>query len=570
MVQPPNPREPRVPLLVRVTAEPALADCWTVNVSSSGIGLSCSGRVAAREGDRLRLSFSLPGSEMPLRTDVVVTWLVQRGAERAAIGARIVSMSAADRGTLGQYLRDRRFEVVVGLAPGALELAKLEGYARIHAAGDATGVIELLRRGDVAALVLFNDAAGRGVALVDELWSGDAGLAKELVPPIIVCGSVPGAELVRLFNAGRLYRVLPARAEAHLLERAIQEACDLHGEQSEQRRAVQALQRALARRDAPPPAKVSAREDGLATKSPAMRAVLDLARRVAPYKTSVLLVGETGAGKEVMAALIHELGPRSDESLVVQDCGVLTSTLLDSELFGHVRGAFTGAIADNPGLFVAADGGTIFLDEIENTTPELQAKLLRVIENGTLRPVGGQKTRQVDVRVIAASNRDLRREVEAGRFRADLYYRLNTFPLRIPPLRERREDIMPLAEHFLAMMRARLERNVGAFTAAAKRWLVAHTWPGNIRELRNVVERAVLLGDAGKPIDVSLLADAGREGPAPAEATSLRGRVQEAERALIAAALAQNDGVLRRAARALSTSPVTLRRKALGYGLLGG
>jgi transcriptional regulator with PAS, ATPase and Fis domain len=290
-------------------------------------------------------------------------------------------------------------------------------------------------------------------------------------------------------------------------------------------------------------------------------------RKVAPHKVSVLLQGETGTGKEVLATLIHELSPRAQAPLVIQDCGVLTDTLLESELFGHVKGSFTGAVADKPGLFVVADGGTIFLDEIENTTPDLQAKLLRILEDGRVRPVGGTKPAHVDVRVVAASNRPLAQEVAAGRFRADLFYRLNTFPVRVPPLRERVEDILPLAEHFLMAANAKLGQRAPGFTEEARRALCAHAWPGNIRELRNAIECAVLLCE-GRPIGVELLPEALRA-PAPekAAAGSLRERVRDYERELIREALAASGGGLRRAARKLQASVVTLRRKAIEYGL---
>ena len=174
----------------------------------------------------------------------------------------------------------------------------------------------------------------------------------------------------------------------------------------------------------------------------------------------------------------------------MQDCGTLSETLLDSELFGHVKGAFTGAVAAHPGLFVLADGGTILLDEIENMSPALQAKLLRVIETNEVRPVGGPRVRQVDVRVIAASNRDLAAEVASGRLRADLYYRLGTFPITLPPLRARREDVLPLAEHFRVRAEATLGHRTAGLSKSSRRRLLTHDWPGNVRELRNVVDRS--------------------------------------------------------------------------------
>ena len=224
-------------------------------------------------------------------------------------------------------------------------------------------------------------------------------------------------------------------------------------------------------------------------RSEEMARVVELVRTVAPHRMAVLLQGETGTGKEMLAQTLHELSDRANASFVIQDCGALPENLLESELFGHVKGAFTGATADHPGLFRLADGGTVFLDEIENTTASLQAKLLRVLETGSVRPVGSTQVRQVDVRVVAASNRDLRTEVAAGRLRPDLFYRLSTFIIDVPALRHRPDDILPLARHFLERANLTLGGRAVGFSPEAEAALQAHRWPGNVRELRNVVER---------------------------------------------------------------------------------
>jgi transcriptional regulator with PAS, ATPase and Fis domain len=286
---------------------------------------------------------------------------------------------------------------------------------------------------------------------------------------------------------------------------------------------------------------------------------------------AVLLQGETGTGKEVLVRILHRHSGRGDVSLVVQDCGALTETLLESELFGHVKGAFTGAVADHPGLFVLANGGTIFLDEIENTTPNLQAKLLRVLETGDVRPVGGTQVRHVDVRVVAASNKNLGEEVRAGRFRADLFYRLNSFTIDIPPLRERPEDVPELARFFLALFNRSLKRSASGIGPDTEDALRAYAWPGNVRELRNVMERAVLLSRPGEVITQRLLPPVlGAAVPARNEQTgdgSLRARMERVERELIREALERHGGVLRRAAMALGMDPVTLGRRARRHGL---
>jgi two-component system response regulator HydG len=239
--------------------------------------------------------------------------------------------------------------------------------------------------------------------------------------------------------------------------------------------------------------------------SPAMRALFELVERVAASSAPVLIRGESGSGKELVARALHFEGPRKGGPFVPVNCTALPHALLESELFGHVRGSFTGATTPRRGLFVEADGGTLFLDEIGDMPPELQAKLLRVIEHGEIRPVGSDAARTVDVRLVAATHQDLEQRIREGRFREDLFYRLNVVPLRVPPLRERREDIPPLVEHFLAQARKRTPRaRVARVSAEVLSALVAFGWPGNVRELENLVERLVVLGNQ-EEVDLALL-----------------------------------------------------------------
>jgi DNA-binding NtrC family response regulator len=296
-------------------------------------------------------------------------------------------------------------------------------------------------------------------------------------------------------------------------------------------------------------------------ESAAMRPVMRLLERVGPSDANVLITGEHGTGKEVVARWLHAASPRAPRPFVAVNAGGLSDGVFESELFGHVRGAFTDAKVDRTGCFEMADSGTLFLDEIANMPTSQQAKLLRVLQSGEFTPVGSSKVRRADVRVLAATNVSVAKEVAEGRFREDLFYRLNTVEIALPPLRERREDIPRLAAQFLDR-RARGRRN---FTAAALQALVDHTWPGNVRELEHVVERAVVLAQAVE-IDVAdLMLRPRGDGTSRVEEMTL----EEAERYLIQKALARVGGNATEAARALGLSRSALYRRLQHFGLRG-
>jgi len=264
--------------------------------------------------------------------------------------------------------------------------------------------------------------------------------------------------------------------------------------------------------------------DGIIGEDPALRAALDRAARAIPQgRATVLLSGETGTGKELLAHAIHYNGPRASEAFVAVNCAAIPSSLLESELFGHEKGAFTDARAAKPGLFQVADGGTLFLDEVAVLAPELQGKLLRVLESGEVRRVGGVRTEEVDVRIIAAANVDLAGKVSAGEFRQDLYYRLAVLPIHLPPLRERGKDVRILARHLLARLAETYELEHARLTPAAVRALERHPWPGNVRELRNAMERALLLAGGSEigPDHLALEETTIRARPAPPGLESL-------------------------------------------------
>jgi len=252
--------------------------------------------------------------------------------------------------------------------------------------------------------------------------------------------------------------------------------------------------------------------EGIVGSSPALRALLDQVRMVAPTGSTVLIAGETGTGKELIARAIHVQSERRDRPFVKVNCAAIPTELLESELFGHERGAFTGALAQRIGRFEAADGGTLFLDEIGDMPLHLQTKLLRVLQEQEFERVGGTRTIQVDVRIVAATNRDLTGMVEENKLRADLYYRLAVFPMSVPPLRERREDIPLLTRHFVQKHAKKMGRNIESIPSYALEALADYDWPGNIRELQNVIERSVVLSKGGE-LDVALPEIIGRSAP---------------------------------------------------------
>ena len=302
----------------------------------------------------------------------------------------------------------------------------------------------------------------------------------------------------------------------------------------------------------------------LVAESRGMQAVLRQLERIAPSDANVLVTGEHGSGKDVVARWIHAGSNRAGRPMITVNVGGIAETLFESELFGHVKGAFTDAKSDRVGCFELADGGTLFLDEIANVTPKQQAKLLRVLESGELQRVGSSRTRHVDVRIIAATNADLAREVAEGRFREDLLYRLNTVEIHLPPLRERRDDIPAHAAHFLREQAAHYHKPLAELTPAAMRALLAHAWPGNVRELQHAVERAVLMASGTTVTEEDL----GLQPPRSSGTTSFDDlTLEEAEKTLIQRALTRYAGNVSRAADALGVSRSALYRRIQHFGL---
>jgi two-component system, NtrC family, response regulator HupR/HoxA len=357
--------------------------------------------------------------------------------------------------------------------------------------------------------------------------------------------------LMEAINTGRIYHFVPKPWDPNEFLLIVRRAAERHGLIRDNTRLRDELELALntLRREV---AETRARPldfEGLVGGAGGLRPAVELVRKILDTDTTVLLLGETGTGKELFARLIHDNGARRDARLVAQNCAALPETLLESELFGHARGAFTGATAEHKGLFEEADGGTIFLDEVGEMSPAMQLRLLRVLQEGEIRRVGASTTRKVDVRVLAATNAELEADVESGRFRRDLYYRLNVFPVRLPPLRERADDVPDLAAHFLRLHRERSRRAVPGIVPEALRALRAYPFPGNVRELENEIERAVALAEPGQPIGLAQLSERIRGANPPAAPLSLNDAVEQLKRRMIEDALRECGSKTRAAER---------------------
>ncbi|MDE3127311.1 MAG: sigma-54-dependent Fis family transcriptional regulator [Gemmatimonadota bacterium] len=430
-------------------------------------------------------------------------------------------------------------------------LLRGEGY-ELETAASPHAVVSAVGAQDFDAVLMdmnyTRDTTGgvEGLDLLARLQAVDATL------PVVVMtawGSIEGAVaalhrgardyIEKPWNNARLLHVLATQVE---LGRAIRRGQRLESEN-----------RALRPEGAPQ----------LIAQSAAMQPVLRLMERIGPSDASALITGEHGTGKEVVAHWLHAASPRRGRPMVTVNLGGLSEGVFESEMFGHVKGSFTDARADRVGRFELADGGTLFLDEVANVSPAMQAKLLRVLQTGEFERVGSSRTRRVDVRILAATNADLRGEVAAGRFREDLFFRLNTVELHLPPLRERRDDIGLLATHFLQRFAAHYRRPVTGFAPEAMAALLRYGWPGNVRELAHAVERATLLAQGELMLVTDFALQPAGGGAAPLEDMSL----EDVERVLIQKAMARHDGNVSLAARALGLSRSALYRRLQRHAL---
>jgi DNA-binding NtrC family response regulator len=416
-----------------------------------------------------------------------------------------------------------------------------EGY-RVETAETAAAALQLVEARKFALAVVDVKLPDLdGIELLGRLRASDPDLAV-----VVISGHGTIADAVRATQLG---------------------AYDFIEKPLHRERLLLSVQRALEHRRLSELSDLLRRRDGLDEMVGQSAPLQELRRAIelaAPTRGRILITGESGTGKELVARAIHRLSPLRDGPFVKVNCAAIPSTLIESELFGYEKGAFTGAVAGRKGRFEEAHAGTLFLDEIGDMGLDVQAKLLRVLQDGELRRVGGTRTTRVNVRVVAATNKDLKAEVEAGRFREDLYFRINVVPLEVPPLRRRREDIRPLAEHFCRELCRENGLPAKRLDAAALRRLETYDWPGNVRELRNVIERAVILGGRApeigeKDLPASLTPRPGL--PEPSWTESLRQYLHRAEKAYILQALDQVDWNVTKAAEALGLERTHLHRK---------
>jgi len=434
-----------------------------------------------------------------------------------------------------------------------------------------------------AALALLAEHPEIALAIIDQRMPGMSGteLIQETIAPypnlirVILTGYTDIESLIQAINAGSVYRYLTKPWNRDELLATVRQGLEVHRLSTDNLRLQEELRQANARlrvenAQLKREARGRYRFDEIIGTSAALEKMLALVERVVTSDTTVLITGETGTGKELIARAIHYNGPRAERAFVSENCGAIAPDLLTSELFGHKRGAFTGATDDRQGLFEMADGGTLFLDEIGDCPLDLQTRLLRVLDQGEIRRVGDSKPIKVDVRIIAATHHDLEKDVESGHFRQDLLYRLNVFTVRTPPLRERREDIPLLVQHFVDGLSAASGKRVLGFSADALALLAAYEFPGNVRELENEIERAFTLADPEALITPDLLSEkfANLQPPPSTNGSgSLRGAVEKFESQFIREALGRNGGNQTRTAAELSLSRRALIDKLQKYGI---
>lgn len=451
------------------------------------------------------------------------------------------------------------------------EIANLQKLQRtftdqyvVHLAQSGGEALKILRSANIDAIITDQKMPNMtGIEFLEASLKEYPNLVR-----IVLTGFTEVDDLIAAINTGKVHKYITKPWEPEDLRTAVREALEKMELQRENERLAAELKLAnerlrteniILRQEV----EKQIRPDNIVYGSPEMENILRLLQRVKGTETTVLVQGETGTGKELIARYIHQQSNRNDQIFIPVNCGAIPRELVESEFFGHAKGAFTGASQEKKGFFEMADGGTIFLDEIGEAPAELQVKLLRVIQESEIMPIGYHQPKRVDVRIIASTNRDLKAEVEAGRFRQDLFFRINVFSVTIPPLRQRVKDILPLADYFLKHFNMRLNRRTGPFTEETRRLLGSYPWPGNVRELQNEVERLVLLGELERPIGPELLSDyiSQRGRAASRQDGNLKVAIRRLEEEMIREAMEKTNFNKSRAARLLGISRQSLIEK---------
>lgn len=440
----------------------------------------------------------------------------------------------------------------------------LIGHYDVHTALSAAEALKILQDTPVDAIITDQRMPDMtGIELLEASQQSHPNLVR-----IVLTGFTDVDDLIAAINTGKVHKYITKPWEPDALLLALQDALEKMELIRENERLAKELQSAneklryeniILRREVE--RQVSPKN--IIHGSSEMENILQLLRRVTATETTVLIQGETGTGKELIARFIHAESNRRDQVFIPVNCGAIPKDLVESEFFGHARGAFTGATKEKKGYFEMAQGGTIFLDEIGEAPPELQVKLLRVIQESEIMPVGYSQPKKVDVRIIASTNRDLKAEVAADRFRQDLYFRINVFSVTIPPLRERKKDILPLADYFLRQFAIKLNRKTGPWRDETRELLLSYSWPGNVRELQNEIERLVLLSEAGKTIGPELLSEhiGQRSRAKKSSGGDLKTAVRDLEDEMIRKNMAKFNQNKSRTARALGISRQSLLDK---------
>lgn len=444
-----------------------------------------------------------------------------------------------------------------------LQRTFLDAY-EVHVSLSGEEALNILRATAIDAIITDQKMPNMtGVELLEASQREYPGLVR-----IVLTGFTEVDDLMAAINTGKVHKYITKPWQPDELRMAVQEALEKMELLRENERLASELQVANEKlKTENSILRQEVEKEGGSKRivygSPEMENILHLLRRVTGTESTVLVQGETGTGKELIARFIHHESNRRDHIFIPVNCGAIPRDLVESEFFGHAKGAFTGAIHDKKGFFEMANGGTIFLDEIGEAPPELQVKLLRVIQESEIMPVGFHQPKKVDVRIIASTNRDLRAEVEAGRFRQDLYFRINVFSLTIPPLRERPKDILPLADYFLKELSRKLNRKTGQFCDEIKQLILSYSWPGNVRELQNEVERLVLLAEPEKSIGAELLSDHIRQKPKSVSRSDrhLKSAIQDLEDEIIRETMKRLQNNKSRTARTLGISRQSLLEK---------